>query len=229
MTEITALSDLRGEPPLLRSAIPGTRPPSDDGRFRRLLPPGAWDALPRAVQARFSRRVEPGQMRIFVGRVVSTHHSWLGLLVAHMARLVGAPLPHAREATGPSTVVVTESPRLGGQVWTRTYTRADGFPQTINSVKRFAGPTGLEEYLGAGLAMRLRLRVDGRALLFESAGYDLLVGRRRIPLPAFVSPGRCIVAHHDEGGGHFAFELALDHPWFGRLVHQIARFEEVAS
>jgi Domain of unknown function (DUF4166) len=201
----------------------------NDDRFRHLLSPTDWAALPTTVQERFSRHVRPGRMRVFAGYVSHTHHSRFGLFVAHLARLIGAPLPHAREATGPSTVIVTESASLGGQVWTRTYTRADGFPQTINSVKRFAGPTHLEEYLGAGLVMRLRLRVEDGLLVFESAGYDLLALGRRIPLPRILSPGRCTIIHRDDGHGRFTFELTLGHPRLGRLVHQIAHFEEVAS
>ena len=200
-----------------------------DARFARLMGPDAWLALPPIVRSRFSRHVEPGESRLFHGRVMSTKMSRTGRLLARLARLVGGPLPETHGATGPATVLVTESPELGGQVWTRTYTRAGRFPQTINSVKRFSGPTGLEEYLGHGLVMRLTLTAEDGCLVFRSAGYDIEFGRRRIPFPRWLSPGTCTITHRDLGGGAFAFTLALVHPWLGRLVDQVAHFEEVAS
>ena len=151
----------------------------------------------------------------------------MGWILAQMARLVGGPLPHARDGTGPSTVVVIDDPSLGGQIWTRSYARPGRFPQTISSVKRFAGPTGLEEHLGCGLTMRLRLSVENGALVFRSAGYDLQIAGRRFAVPVALSPGCCSIVHRDEGGGRFAFSLTLDHPRLGRLLQQIAVFEEV--
>ncbi len=69
-------------------------------------------------------------------------------------------------ATGPALVAVVEDERLGGQSWTRLYARPGRFPQTIHSAKRFRGPTGLEEYVGYGIGMALRVTVeDGGARL----------------------------------------------------------------
>ncbi len=166
-------------------------------------------------------------MRLFQGEVRTTTLSRTGRLLPRLARLVGSPLPDGDGATGPATVLVTECPALGGQIWTRTYSRPGRFPQTINSVKRFCGPTGIEEFLGCGLVMRLTLHVEARALVFRSAGYDLCLGGRRILIPAMLAPGVCTITHRDEGHGRFAFTLALDHPWLGRLAHQDAVFEEV--
>ncbi|MEZ5817225.1 MAG: DUF4166 domain-containing protein [Hyphomicrobiaceae bacterium] len=198
-----------------------------DQRFARLLGDAAWHTLPARVRYRFSRHLAPGETRLFRGRVVSTRLSLAGRIFAQLARVAGSPLPETDGASGPATVLVTEAPTLGGQVWTRTYTRARNFPQTINSVKRFSGPTGLEEYLGHGLVMRLRLAAEDGCLVFRSAGYDVLVAGQRIPLPRWLTPGTCTITHRDLGGGVFAFTLGLEHAWLGELVHQVAHFEEV--
>ena len=198
-----------------------------DDRFRRLLTAAAWARLPEVVRRRFSKRLGRDEQRVFAGRVVRTRLSWAGTMLARLARLAGGPLPDTHGATGPSSVVVRRDDALGGQVWTRTYARPGRMPQTINSVKRFAGPTGLEEYLGHGLAMRLLLAEEGGDLVFRSAGYDLLLGNVRWALPRAVTPGDCAIRHRDEGGGRFSFTLTLDHPWLGRLVEQVAYYEEI--
>lgn len=207
-------------------------PRQRDDRFRRLLGPDAWQSLPPVVRDRFAKVLAPGTCRVFVGAVTETTLSRAGRCLARLAILVGSPLPNTDGAKGPATVVVTEDLELGGQIWTRTYGRPGSFPQTINSVKRFSGPTGMEEYLGRGLVMRLRLDAEGGALVFRSVGYDLVLGGRffgglRLPLPRVLTPGDCSITHRAEGVRRFTFTLALDHPWFGRLAHQVAFFEEV--
>ncbi len=200
-----------------------------EDRFRTLVGDDAWRGLPLAVQRRFSRHVASGEMRLFRGEVVVTRLTWAGRALAWLARLVGGPLPDTDGATGPATVLVTESPELGGQVWTRTYTRPGRFPQTINSVKRFAGSTGLEEYLGYGLVMRLRLDVEDGCLVFRSTGYNVELGGWRVSIPGCLTPGTCSITHRDLGGGRFAFTLELVHRQLGQLAYQVAHFEEVGT
>ena len=207
----------------------GAAPRRIDTRFCDLLGPVAWNSLPPAVRARFSKVLAPGAARIFAGAVTETRLSGAGRLLARFAQLAGGPLPTTDGATGPATVVVREDATLGGQVWTRTYTRPGRFPQTINSVKRFSGPTGLEEYLGAGLVMRLNLHAEAGALVFRSAGYDLVLGSVRLPLPRVLAPGHCAITHRADGPDRFSFTLTLDHPWLGRLATQVAHFEETPS
>ena len=74
-------------------------------------------------------------------------------------RLIGGPLPIDRASVHvPSVVTVTEDKASGGQIWTRIYGRRKGFPQVVHSSKRFAGPTGLEEYVGYGVGMTLTVQ-----------------------------------------------------------------------
>ncbi len=228
MTELTDMNDAstaERRPPVARAG----RVASRDDRFRDLMSSTAWARLPAVVRHRFTQPLGPGRQRTFVGQVIHTAHSRAGLLLARLAHLVGGPLPDTHSATGRSTVVVTHDTALGGQIWSRTYARPGRMPQTINSVKRFAGPTGLEEYLGSGLIMRLTLHEEAGELIFRSAGYDIAVGALRWPLPRVATPGICTIRHRDEGCGWFSFTLTLDHPWLGRLVEQVAVYEEIAS
>src|SRR5450631_4428675 len=197
-----------------------------DLRFRALLADEDWGRLPLATWRRFSKRLADGKTAIYAGEVVEISFSRIGWWVAQLARLIGGPLPTCGDTGVPSIVTVTEDAATGGQVWTRIYARRNGFPQVIHSSKRFSGPTGLEEYVGFGVSMALRMLVDGRALQFRSAGYFVQVGRLRLPLPALLTPGALTVTHSDCGSGEFRFTLEIIHPRFGTLIRQSAVFRE---
>jgi hypothetical protein len=198
----------------------------DDLRFRSLLSDGDWESLPLATRRRFSKRLAGGETAVYVGVVDGVKSSHIGWWLAQMARVIGGPLPTGTDTGVPIIVTVTEDAVTGGQVWTRVYARRNGFPQVIHSSKRFSGPTGLEEYVGFGVGMALRIGVDGPTLLFRSAGYFLQAGRRRLRLPAFLTPGDLIVTHTDLGNGEFRFTLKIIHPRFGKLISQSALFRE---
>ena len=147
-------------------------------------------------------------------------------VLTQLARLIGGPLPLSRDVDVPSVVTVTEDMATGGQIWTRLYAHRNGFPQVIHSSKRFAGPTGLEEHVGCGVGMTLALSAASSALLFKSDRYFLQLGAWRLNIPHWLSPGQLTIGHHEINPRRFAFTLDLEHPLFGRLIHQRAEFEE---
>src|SRR6202048_5510149 len=160
-----------------------------DLRFRALLSDEDWGRLPLATWRRFSKRLADGKTAIYVGEVVEVSFSRIGWWLAQLARLIGGPLPTGGDTHVPSIVTVTEDAATGGQVWTRIYGRRNGFPQVIHSSKRFSGPTGLEEYVGVGVSMALRISVEHEALLFRSVGYTVQIGRLRLTMPEWMTPG----------------------------------------
>ena len=201
----------------------------DDHRFRTLLSDEDWGRLPLAIWRRFSKRFADGETVVYVGEVEAASSSRIGWWLAQLARIIGGPLPTGTETRVPIVVTVTEDAASGGQVWTRICARSDGFPQVIHSAKRFAGPTGLEEYAGHGVSMALRISVEHEALVFRSVGYALQVAWLRLPLPPWLTPGDLTVTHSDLGGGTFRFTLEIVHPRFGMLIRQSAVFREAAS
>lgn len=200
--------------------------PAEDARFRRLLTSAAWARLPRPVRRRFTHALAPAETLIYAGEVAWTRLTALGRVYGQLARLVGAPLPLAPSGRVAAAVVVTEDERAGGQVWTRIYARPGRFAQVIQSTKRFAGPTGLEECVGAGVGMRLALAVENRALIFRSRGYFLRIAGRTFGIPAWLTPGIVEVVHREERDGRFSFTLTVTHPRFGRIVEQVAFFSD---
>jgi len=197
-----------------------------DLRFRRLIGREAWDDLPQAVRQRFSKQLSGDAVALYRGRVVRTDFSALGWLLAQILRIIGAPLPVSRDTDVPAVVSVSEDHRSGGQVWSRLYGRRNGFPQVIHSAKRFAGATGIEEYVGHGVGMALKVEALADGLRFISDHYFLTIAGRRLRLPRWIEPGQTVVEHHDLGHGCFRFSLKLHHPWLGRLVEQHALFRD---
>jgi hypothetical protein len=201
----------------------------DDFRFHALLPDEEWGRLPLAIWRRFSKRLADGKTVVYVGEIDEVSFSRTGWWLAQAARLIGGPLPTAAETGVPMIVAVTEDAATGGQIWTRISARRQGFPQVIHSSKRFAGPTGLEEYVGYGVSMALRISVEHEALRFRSVGYAVQIGGLRLPLPTWLTPGDLTVTHSDLGGDAFRFALEINHPRFGMLIRQSAVFREAAS
>ena len=194
-----------------------------------LLAGDSWMRLPAPIRRRFSHHLADGERIVYLGEVAATHMTLVGHLVAQLARLVGAPLPLEASSRAPVTVIVTGCKRLGGQVWTRIYDRARGFPQVIQSLKHFGGATGLEEIVARGVGMRLRLSVRDGALVFRSAGYFIRCLGVQLSLPGWLTPGVIEVVHREESAGQFSFSLNVTHTWAGQVIDQIAFFREEQS
>ena len=198
-----------------------------DTRFQNCLSPDDWAALPYAVKRRFACKVAPGEARVYRGKIEATRMNFAGRVLAQILRMVGAPLPLDPGNDGaPAVVSITDDAAGNGQFWVRQYGRPKGFPQILHSTKRFAGPTGIEEYIGAGIGMTLRLSVERGALWFSSDRYYIGGARGRIYLPALLCPGRLRVGHEDLGAGRFRFTLSLKHRLMGQMIKQTILFKD---
>ena len=201
-----------------------------DLRFRALLGEAGWGRLPQAVRDRFSKRLRPGMAVTYVGEITESRRTRAGQALAQLCRPIGAPLPLYDDLGVAAVVTVTEDGQAGGQFWTRMYNQAHGFPQVIHSSKRFAGPTGLEEYLGGGFGIALGVSADEQALHFHSHHYFLALGPRRLglrlSLPPWMAPGALTISHIDRDDGGFAFVLVLRHPLLGEILRQVGVFRE---
>lgn len=207
---------------------PETLPHETHQAFRSLVGDDDWRRLPPAVQARFERALAPGESATFVGEVASTRMTLVGRCWAQLARVIGAPLPLRVLSHAAAVVVVTEDANDQTQMWTRLYHETGLLPQVVRSMKRFAGPTGLEECVGGGIGMALAVSVEHRALVFRSTGYFWRVGRIRLAIPDWLTPGRIEVSHREERAGRFSFTLAVTHPWFGETIHQVGFFRDAS-
>lgn len=201
-----------------------------DTRFSKLLGQKMWHQLPPAIRQRFGKRVRGGASVAYQGVVTDMQMNWAGWLLSQAARLVGGPLPYDISCVGqPAIVVVTEDIAGDGQFWIRQYGRQSGFPQMVHSSKRFAGPTGLEEYIGYGIGIALKVNAQGAALLFKSDHYFLSLPGLRLRIPGWMSPGALTIGHRDLGEGRFRFSLRLSNRLFGLLIGQDAVFQDAGG
>lgn len=202
-------------------------PPAPDARFQKLLGDMGWNRLPGAIRRRFGKRLKGGASVAYQGQVVAMRMNWAGRVLAQASRLIGSPLPYDMSSKGqPAVVIVTEDCESDGQFWVRQYGRAKGFPQVVHSSKRFSGPTGLEEYVGYGIGMALKVEASNDALFFKSDGYFLQIAGRKLPLPRFLSPGALVIGHHDMGEHNFLFSLRLSNRLFGEMIAQDCLFQD---
>lgn len=226
---LTAHTDVHPEVSSLEASSETTATLADP-RFCRLLGQEAWAALPVATRARFGRHIGPGQTAAYIGQIDYTRMNRAGQTLAWLLQLIGSPLPLDTDNAGePALVSVTEDMLGRGQFWVRQYGRTQGrFPQTVQSTKRFAGPTGCEEWISRRIGMSLHVQAEDDILLFKSAHYYIRLLGRRLSLPNWLSPGQLVVGHCDMGESQFRFTLRLTHPWFGTLLDQSILFRDVA-
>lgn len=223
-----AKTQIMASTPVEIPAAPAGRQRQDvrDLRFRALVGRRAWAALPAMVQERFSKRSTGGAAAIYQGQITECRISGAGWLLARLCLAIGGPLPLHRDSGVPAVVTITEDVVSGGQFWTRIYGQTCGFPQVIHSIKRFAGQTGLEEYLGYGFGIALTISADTSALHFHADHYFLAIGRLRWRLPRLLTPGALTISHVDHADGWFAFILTLRHPRLGELMYQSGMFRD---
>lgn len=201
-----------------------------DERFKKLLGNANWMKLPAPIRKRFGKRFKQGQSVAYQGIVTDMKMSRFGWTFAQAARLIGAPLPYERKSVHqPAVVIVTEDKETNGQFWIRQYGREKGFPQMVHSSKRFAGPTGLEEYIGYGIGMALRLEATEHALFFKSEHYFLQAFGKRLAIPKWLLPFDLTIGHHELGEDRFAFTLKFQSKLFGRMIDQDAVFNDPAE
>src|ERR1044071_8234294 len=94
---------------------PGSEPELGDLRFRALMREAEWLALPLSIRRRFSKRLAGGDTAVYVGETLTNDMSRAGWWLAQAARLIGGPLPLARDVHAPSVVTVTQDVGARGQ------------------------------------------------------------------------------------------------------------------
>lgn len=188
----------------------------------RLVHPADWAGLPDTLRRRFA--VGHGPARY--AATMRFERSAIGGVFALLAAPFRSPLPRhggLRHGGVALPVVVDVRPEGAGVVWSRRI----GAAGVVRSVKS-AGPGGtVLERTDGGLGMVLDVSVEGAALVFTSRSFFLAVGaggRWRVPIPAWLTPGRCRVEHRAVDAERFRFTLTMTHPLWGTTFRQSGLF-----
>ncbi len=186
-------------------------PPLD---LSRLVHPDDWARLPDTLRRRFAARHGPARY----AATMRFERSGVGLLFALLAAPFRSPLPRHGGVELP--VVVDVRPEGPGVAWCRRV----GPAAVVRSVKS-AGPGGtVLERTDGGLGMVLDVSAETAALVFTSRSFFFAVGRWRVPVPAWLTPGRCRVEHRAMDAERFRFTLTMTHPLWGTTFRQSGLF-----
>jgi hypothetical protein len=214
-------------------SLPETKPATmprllPDASFRAILGEFSWRRLPEAVRRRFAWKPAPGRDIVYVGSMLEVNATRIGWLAAQLCRLVGTPIAPYRGTDVPVTVHLRLDADGHGIVWERIYHFPGRGPVRCVSVKK-AVDGGLVEVVGRRIGMRLALGERHGELHFRSTGYFWQTRRRRVALPAWLTPGEMHVVHADLGAGRFRFRISVTHRLFGRILYQDGIFAAEGS
>lgn len=180
-----------------------------------LMTPEDWTSLPGDVRRRFA----PHHAQVVYRGVLTVRHSWLGALFAWAAAPLGQPLL-SRNRKDIETEVHVYPDGKGGVVWERWLLEAGQPANCVRSTKALGRSGGLEERTDRGLGMELDVFAADGALVFQSRRYFLQLGRFRVPLPSWATPGTCRVTHSNLSAELFRFTLEMRHPLWGTTFQQ---------
>lgn len=193
--------------------------------YRALLGEAAWHKLHPAIQQRFSD-AHCNKPVTYVGMMTEVFASFWGRVFAQVCRLIGTPLALNGGKNIATRVCVYPNEKLQGLTWDRYYYFPYGGTNRVRSTKCIRSDLGLVEVVGCGFGMRLNLCEREGALVFESTGYYVQVGKLKIAIPALITPGNTVVSQKALDERRFLFSLDVVHPLLGRLFHQHGIFEE---
>ncbi len=181
---------------------------------------GAWDALPGALQGHYqsAENVDIGYLDI----------DYPGYLHPCMTVLHACGALVNRRGVGVATRV---EKRMRGtkQDWARTLRFADGKTLLFNSRWENDGGDRIIEYVNPFLGLRMRVRVEGGKLHYESIDYVLRIGGWRLSIPEWLMLGKATIVEAALDGGKFAMDFRLRHPLLGQIFRYAGQFETVAA
>jgi len=185
--------------------------------MRRILG-ASWEQLAAPVRAHFN--VTAGSPVRVSGVMDEVAQRGIGRLLFPLFGLFGVLVPYHGRDVPFSVEYSADNDFL---YWNREFLFPGKRPYVFDSRMCFQAPGVGVEFVrfGIGIVMSV-FCVDG-ALVFQSNGFGIKLGRRWLPLPIGWLIGRARIVEWGEGD-LLRMEMTLDHPWLGRLFVYKGRF-----
>lgn len=186
----------------------------------------AWSELHPAIQRRFVKDPSESEHIFYRGKMETIERSRAGKWFAFLTTYIGNPLtPHDGKDVL-MDVVLHRQHGSSGIFWRRTYYYPSRKPYTVTSAKCETAAGEMQECVGGGFGMALKVYVQDGNLHFRSTRYFWRLGNMRFTLPHLLTPGETHVVHEEVGNGWFRFTISMDHPRLGRTFYQTGLFKE---
>lgn len=195
--------------------------------YRALLGEKAWCRLHPAIRKRFAENTYQ-QSVTYTGMMSDVYSSIAGRALAQFCRVVGTPLALHNGRNIPCKVEVYSNGKLQGMTWDRRYYFPGGKVNRVKSTKCISPESGLIEVVGCGFGMQLKIYEQDAALFFSSTEFFWQIGRFRIAIPDFLTPGHTIVSQRAIDDRNFEFTLNVNHPILGKVFYQAGVFKKEA-
>ncbi len=184
-----------------------------------------WQELHANIQARFMHDPAENELIHYKGHM-DTRCSRTGWLFAVLTKIIGNPLTPFEGDAIPMDVKLFRCIKRKGVCWQRTYHLPNKKPYTVTSVKSSDSKSKhLLECVGGGFGMVLRVYAENQQLHFKGVHYFFQVGKFRLKLPHFITPGQTHVIHEDKGSGQFRFTIRMTHKQLGETFFQTGLFK----
>jgi len=187
-----------------------------------------WSKLHPDIQIRFSQQ-HCHRAVIYQGVMQEVWMSFAGRLLAYCCKLIGTPLSYSSGTHVRTEVRVYPNHKLGGMVWDRFYHFVGDEVNRVRSTKVILADRRLIEIAVSGFGMYSKVYARDGAIVFESQRFFCTIGRTRVPIPHWLSPGKTIATQRALSDGQFEFTLDIHHNLLGPMFKQVGTFRESAE
>ena len=200
-----------------------------EGELFREVMGADWLRLHPDIRRRFEKNPAPGRPLRYRGTLSELMASRAGRWLGHLTRplIQGALIPYTQHGV-PVDITVYGLPGDSAIYKQRIYRLHGRAPIRFTSHMREGEGGQVLEYVGFGLGMTLGLFVDDDSLHFQSGHYFWQLGRWRLPLPHWLTPGKTFLWHYNETPERFNIRIEIRHPWLGTTFRQVGVFEELS-